>query len=136
MKKTVVFRIILAVMLGLLLVACGAGEQDQALVQEQQVAKTAEVAKVSDEPAMSSGQRTTLAPDADDLHPGQRLHDANCVSCHDSSVYSREARKVNDFTQLVAQVKRCDANLGTGLLETELALITKFLNETFYHYPQ
>lgn len=71
-----------------------------------------------------------------DAHPGKTLHDANCISCHDAKVYTRVERKVLDYTQLAAQVRRCDANLGSRLFDEDLAQITDYLNQAYYKYPK
>ena len=71
-----------------------------------------------------------------DAHPGKTLHDANCISCHDAKVYTRPERKVLDYTQLAAQVRRCDANLGSRLFDEDLAQITDYLNQAYYQYSK
>lgn len=71
-----------------------------------------------------------------DAHPGKALHDANCISCHDAKVYTRPERKILDYTQLAAQVRRCDANLGSRLFDEDLAQITDYLNQAYYQYSK
>ena len=71
-----------------------------------------------------------------DAHPGKALHDANCISCHDAKVYTRPERKILDYTQLAAQVRRCDANLGSRLFDDDLAQITDYLNQAYYQYSK
>lgn len=68
------------------------------------------------------------------IHPGKDLHDSNCISCHDSAVYAREDRKLRDFPQLKAQVRRCDANLGAGLLDKEIVQVAEYLNQSWYKF--
>lgn len=99
--------------------------------------------KASTEPATnqeasksSTSTNTANAPVALDAHPGKILHEANCISCHDAKVYTRPERKVLDYTQLAAQVRRCDANLGSRLFDEDLAQITDYLNQTYYHYTK
>jgi mono/diheme cytochrome c family protein len=69
-------------------------------------------------------------------HPGQAIHDANCISCHDSGVYTRADRKMTNLEMLTGQVRRCDANLGTKLFDEDLDKVTAFLNETYYKFPK
>lgn len=69
-------------------------------------------------------------------HPGKAIHDANCISCHDSGVYSRADHKMTDFAMLSAQVRRCDANLSTKLFDEDMDKITDYLNETYYKFPK
>ena len=83
--------------------------------------------------APSSPPQATVAVGG---HPGKAIHDASCISCHDSGVYSRTDRKMTDFTMLAAQVRRCDANLGTKLFDEDLNNVTAYLNETFYKFPK
>lgn len=71
-----------------------------------------------------------------DVHPGKALHDSNCISCHDATAYTREDRKIADFPQLLAQVKRCDANLGSRLFDEEIKQVVGYLNQAYYKYPQ
>jgi mono/diheme cytochrome c family protein len=76
------------------------------------------------------------ATDAAGGHPGKAIHDANCISCHDSGVYSRADHKMTDFTMLSAQVRRCDANLGSKLFDEDMNKIADYLNETYYKFPK
>lgn len=99
--------------------------------------------KTSTEPATnqevsksSSSTNTANTPVGLDAHPGKILHEANCISCHDAKVYTRPERKVLDYTQLAAQVRRCDANLGSHLFDEDLAQITDYLNQAYYHYAK
>ncbi|MCB1638775.1 MAG: cytochrome c, partial [Thiothrix sp.] len=64
-----------------------------------------------------------------DQHPGKVLHDANCISCHDTGAYSRVDRKIRNRDQLLAQVRRCDANLGTRLFDEDLEQVADYLNQ-------
>ncbi|HPY39982.1 MAG TPA: cytochrome c [Thiolinea sp.] len=86
--------------------------------------------------AKPAAQTSTSSAVGLDAHPGKALHDANCISCHDAKVYTRSERKVLDYTQLAAQVKRCDANLGSRLFDEDLAQITDYLNQAYYKYPK
>ena len=106
-------------LISLLLSACG----DKAST-EQSASNSAE-AQTANTGATGSG-----------VHPGKILHDANCISCHDAKVYTRVEHKVLDLTQLAAQVKRCDANLGSRLFDEDLAQITDYLNQAYYKYPK
>ena len=109
-------------LISLLLSACG----DKTPTEQP----TSDSAKPIEAQTASTGA-TGLA-----AHPGKILHDANCISCHDAKVYTRVERKVLDFNQLAAQVKRCDANLGSRLFDEDLAQITDYLNQAYYKYPK
>ena len=69
-------------------------------------------------------------------HPGKAIHDANCISCHDTGKYTRADRLISDFNQLSARVRVCDANLGAKLSDKDLSSVTDYLNETFYKFPK
>ena len=78
-------------------------------------------------------QATTADANA---HPGKAIHDANCISCHDTGKYTRADRLISDFNQLSARVRVCDANLGAKLSDKDLSSVTDYLNESFYKFPK
>ena len=82
--------------------------------------------------AAMTAMNTSSASD----HPGKGIHDANCISCHDTGVYTRADRKVKDYSQLTAQVQRCDANLGAKLSQEDLGKVIDYLNSAFYNFPK
>lgn len=113
-----------------MLSACG----EKASAPASEAAKPAEQAAQAttpNAPPLASEQAVT-----NDVHPGKAIHDANCISCHDSGVYTRADRKMTDLTMLAGQVRRCDANLGTKLFDEDLDKVTAFLNETYYKFPK
>ena len=67
---------------------------------------------------------------------GKELHDANCISCHDTSKYTSPERKMQDFAMLAGQVRRCDANLGAKLFDEDIDKIIAYLNDSFYKFPK
>jgi hypothetical protein len=75
------------------------------------------------------------APAAEDFHAGQ-YHEAHCMRCHDTSVYTREERRVRSYPMLEAQVARCDANLATKLFPDDLEQLTDYLNTEFYKFAK
>lgn len=83
--------------------------------------------------AAPAGDTTKAAADG---HPGKAVHDANCISCHDSGVYTRADHKMQDFTMLSGQVRRCDANLGNRLSDDEITNVIDYLNSTYYKFPK
>jgi mono/diheme cytochrome c family protein len=72
---------------------------------------------------------------AADAARGEELHKKQCVACHDSSVYTRPDRRVDSREALEAQVRRCDANLGTKWMDDDLADVIEYLNVSFYKFP-
>ena len=78
---------------------------------------------------------------ADDIRMGQDLHENNCVSCHadmhggdGSDIYTRDGRMVGDREELVAMVRRCDANIGTAFFDDEIEAIVAYLNDEYYGF--
>lgn len=124
MQNYHLLTLISVVLVSLLLTACGDKVSEQKAVQA--VEKSAA-------PQTTAMANKVVGADA---HPGKALHDANCISCHDTKVYTRVERKVLDYTQLAAQVRRCDANLGSRLFDEDLAHITDYLNQAYYKYPK
>lgn len=70
---------------------------------------------------------------ADDFDAAS-YHDAQCVRCHDTGVYTRENRRVGSLPALEVQVARCDANLGTALFPEDLSSLVGHLNTSFYKF--
>lgn len=122
------------------LVACG-GEEKAASTESaapQQAAASAEQQKFTPSaPPQATNPEPAAAVTQQDLanHPGKALHDANCISCHDSGVYTRADRSMKDFPMLAGQVRRCDANLGTRLFDEDMDNIAAYLNAAYYQFP-
>jgi mono/diheme cytochrome c family protein len=57
-----------------------------------------------------------------------------CSSCHGTEVYSRPNPRVKSLDKLAAQVRRCDANVGTGLFDEDIDAVVKYLNVNFYKF--
>lgn len=107
--------------------ACSEKEEAKPEVSSKQT-EQAEVAKAQPE---DTTKVTELAQ-----HAGKKIHDANCISCHDSSVYTREERRVQDFPKLLAQVRLCDANLGTSLFDEDIEQVADYLNQAYYQFKK
>ncbi|MBI5462328.1 MAG: cytochrome c [Gammaproteobacteria bacterium] len=69
---------------------------------------------------------------AADLKAGQALHNAHCLKCHDSELYTRPDRHIATLDSLRQQVQRCDTNLGLTWFEDEIENVTQYLNATYY----
>jgi len=67
---------------------------------------------------------------------GEMLHEANCVRCHGTEVYTREDRRVTSYERLANQVAQCDANIGLQLFEEDQEKITNYLNDNFYKFEK
>jgi len=69
-----------------------------------------------------------------DASRGGKLHLANCVGCHDNSVYTRANRSVRSIGGLQQRVEMCDTQLKRHLSEAERHDLVKYLNDHFYHF--
>lgn len=63
-----------------------------------------------------------------------RFLQQKCSSCHNEQVYTRPDRRVQNLAQLDAQVRRCDANLGTRLFDEDISAVVEHLNERYYRF--
>jgi len=72
---------------------------------------------------------------AADLRAGQALHDANCLKCHDSAVYTRDDRRVGSPAGLRKQVIRCEQSLGLTWFDEQIDDVVHYLNATYYKFP-
>lgn len=65
---------------------------------------------------------------------GKGLHDKSCLTCHDTSMYTRATRTVKTPAQLAARISGCNANTGTGWFPEEEQNVAAYLNQSFYHF--
>lgn len=63
---------------------------------------------------------------------GKELHDAHCVGCHDSQLYTRKNRMISSYESLKTHVQRCATNLNKQWFEDEVADVAAYLNTEFY----
>ncbi len=64
----------------------------------------------------------------------ETFHRQHCTGCHDSSVYTRQNRRVHSRQQLESQVRMCDANLGIKLFDDDIQALTDYLDRRYYHF--
>ena len=65
---------------------------------------------------------------------GKKLHDVNCVSCHNASIYTRRDRHVNSLAALNEQVDGCLHGAQVKLTPDQQKSLVKYLNEQFYKF--
>ena len=65
---------------------------------------------------------------------GAVLHQENCTSCHDDSVYTRKDRRVTSMAGLKKQVQRCELSLGLKWFEEDVDDVVSYLNSTYYKF--
>lgn len=77
---------------------------------------------------------THAAPLPGDAAKGKALHDASCVACHDTSVYTRRDRHIQSLAELTEQVNGCSHRTGVKLSPAQVDDLVKYLDETFYKF--
>lgn len=65
---------------------------------------------------------------------GKKLHDANCMSCHNDSVYKRKNRTVKDIDGLTQQINSCGHAGDITIGKQQAGDLVKYLNETYYKF--
>lgn len=75
---------------------------------------------------------TALLPG--DAAKGRTLHDAQCTSCHNASIYTRNDRRVKTLPGLMGQVEACNRNLNKQLSHEQVNDLIAYLNETYYRF--
>ena len=76
------------------------------------------------------------------LQQGLSLHQAKCVSCHNSmmpgnkgdELYDEFNRKMKTAVQLRGMVDFCANRTNSGWLEEEIVSVSRYLNDTFYKF--
>ena len=69
-----------------------------------------------------------------DIAEGKKLHDANCVRCHDTGMYTRERRQVKSLRMLGEQLEECTHAAEAPLTDDQKRNVLKYLNEQFYKF--
>jgi len=69
-----------------------------------------------------------------DSAEGKKVYEANCVGCHDASVYTRNTRKVKSLPALSEQLNACVHSAQVTLSDAEQQNLVKYLNEQFYKF--
>ena len=67
---------------------------------------------------------------------GELLYSTHCVTCHTTQMHWRNERQAFDWDSLRFQVRRWQGNAGLTWNEADITEVSRYLNETIYHYPQ
>jgi hypothetical protein len=65
---------------------------------------------------------------------GRRLHDANCLGCHDTGIYTRKDRLVQSLDALNQQLVGCSHMANKDFSASETQNLIKYLNDQFYQF--
>jgi hypothetical protein len=65
---------------------------------------------------------------------GKQVHDAHCTTCHSTSVYTRQDRKIKSLSALSRQVASCTHMAQVTLTEDEQRSVVEYLNQQFYKF--
>lgn len=67
---------------------------------------------------------------------GELLYSTHCAACHTTQMHWRNERQAFDWESLKFQVRRWQGNAGLAWNDVDIAEVSRYLNETIYHYPQ
>jgi mono/diheme cytochrome c family protein len=67
---------------------------------------------------------------------GELLYSTHCVACHTTQMHWRNERQAFDWESLKFQVRRWQGNAGLAWNDADIAEVSRYLNESIYHYPQ
>jgi mono/diheme cytochrome c family protein len=84
---------------------------------------------------MPSAYAAALPGDSADSAEGKRLHDANCMGCHDTGIYTRKDRLVQSLDALKKRLGDCSHMAKKEFSVNETQNIIKYLNDQFYQFP-
>ena len=66
---------------------------------------------------------------------GKSLYNsAKCFECHDLKDFKDGINGVKSFPSLYDKVENCAHNTNTGWFDEEIMSVSKYLNNTSYHY--
>jgi hypothetical protein len=66
---------------------------------------------------------------------GALLYSTHCIACHSQQVHWREGRRVTNWADLQAEVRRWQANLRLAWTDDDVAAVARHLNALYYHFP-
>ena len=67
---------------------------------------------------------------------GELLYSTHCVACHTTQMHWRNDRQAFDWDSLKFQVRRWQGNAGLAWNDADIIEVSRYLNDTIYHYPQ
>lgn len=72
---------------------------------------------------------------AETPHAGEDMHNQECMSCHNTDVYTREDRKVKTMNALSNQVNNCMKGAAQAeWTSKQTSNVVDYLNSKFYKF--
>jgi len=69
-----------------------------------------------------------------DSATGKRVHDARCMGCHDTGLYTRKERTVRSLDALKEQLEGCTHMAQKEFSAVDKQNVIKYLNDQFYQF--
>jgi len=67
---------------------------------------------------------------------GELLYSTHCIACHTSQGHWRDGKLATNWSSLRAEVRRWQATAMLQWSEEDVLDVTRYLNDTFYRFPQ
>lgn len=67
---------------------------------------------------------------------GALLYHTHCIACHTEQMHWRTLKQARDWDSLQAQVRRWQGIARLGWNETDIADVTRHLNDSIYQFPE
>jgi len=80
--------------------------------------------------ALAAGATSVAA----DEGRGKLLYETHCIACHTTQLHWRAKRQASDWSLLLAQVTRWQAEARLGWSPADIEAVARHLNETVYHH--
>ena len=130
--KTFIYFIFFSIT-SVMLLACGGDKKADSDKIESTTEKVTE-----NTPTVEQTKKEVVADPAlsAKLATGEKLVKTHCSSCHQTEMYTRAESKITSADALLTQVKACDANIGSGLFDEDMAAIAAYLEVNFYKFAK
>jgi len=136
--KTILYLVFFS-MASVMLLACGGDEKvegDKVGSESDTVVPTEKT--MENKPTAEQTKKAAVIDPAlsAKLETGEKLVKTHCSSCHQAEMYTRAESKIKSAEALLTQIKACDANIGSGLFDEDMAAIAAYLEVKFYKFAK